>query len=138
MLNLKETNDGVVEKTDNWQVSCTPVKHFLNSVAYRIDSNGKSVAYSGDMTLDRNFSLLAKNSDVILVECSYPDGKSRSGLHLIPSEIAELAADADAKKVILTHTYPVCEGRYEELINKIKEKFSGEVLVAEDFMEIEI
>jgi ribonuclease BN (tRNA processing enzyme) len=134
-LELRECVEGVVEKTKNWEVSCIPVLHF-NGIAYRIDSHGKSVVYSGDTSPDKNIVKLSKNADVLIHECSFPDEKSLLGLHMIPSKLTDIAKQSNVKKLILNHLYPICEEREEEMKEKIKEKFDGEVIIAEDFMEI--
>jgi len=43
-----------------------------------------------------------------------------------------------AKKLILTHLYPICEGREQEMLTEAKRQFAGEVLIAEDGMKMEI
>ena len=134
-LKLKEVRKGLVEKRE-WSVSCAPTEHF-DSIAYRIGSNEKSVVYSGDTTPCDSVIELAKDCDILIHECSYPD-EYLVGLHTSPSQISEIAKKAGAKKVILNHLYPICEGKEEDMIKKIKEKFDGEVLVAEDFMVVEL
>ena len=136
-LKVKETMSGIVKKTKNWIVTCIPVLHF-NGVAYRIDSLGKSVVYSGDAAPDENIIRLSKDADLLIHECSYPDEKSLLGLHTIPSKLADIAKKSNIKKLVLNHLYPECEGREKEMINKIKENFGGEVIVAEDFMEVNV
>jgi ribonuclease BN (tRNA processing enzyme) len=136
-LKVKEAMEGIVEKTKNWVVTCTPVLHF-NGVAYRIDSHGKSVVYSGDSASDENIIKLSKNADLLIHECSYPDEKSLLGLHTIPSKLADIARKSNVKKLVLNHLYPECDGREKEMVKEIKEKFDGEVMVAEDMMEIDL
>jgi len=136
-LKLKETMRGVVEKTKDWVVTCTPVVHY-NGVAYRIESNGKSIVYSGDTVPDENIVKLSKNVDLMIHECSYPDEESLVGLHTTPSKLADIARKSKVRKLALNHFYPECKGREKEMVSKIKEKFDGEVIIAEDFMEIEI
>jgi len=44
----------------------------------------------------------------------------------------------EAKKVILTHLYPECECREEEMLRQAKREFAREILIAEDGMRINI
>lgn len=132
LMNLKETMEGEVIKNQTLKVSCIPVKHY-NGVAYRLEAEGKSVIYSGDMGYDENFSLLGKGADLAVVECSYPNKNSLKGLHLCPEEIARLAKLGNFKQTALTHMYPACEGREEEMKKVIEEKSETKVIVTEDF-----
>lgn len=135
---FKEVIEGLVEQTDKWKVSCIPVVHF-NGIAYRVESGNKSLLYSGDTSYDENLIKLGKNVDVAILECSFPDEKALTDhLHLIPSQIGELASKMECKKVVLTHLYPECKGREKEMIEKVKGKFDGEVVIAKDEMKIEI
>lgn len=136
-LKLKEVTEGLVEQTDKWKVNCIPVVHY-KGIAYRIDSNNKSLLYSGDTAYDENLIKLGKGVDVAILECSYPDEKTLIGIHLIPSQVGEIANKIKCKKVVLTHLYPQCRGREREMVEKVKEKFDGEVIIAEDEMKIEI
>jgi len=134
-LKLKEVTNGLVEKKEDWSVSCAPTEHF-NGIAYRVEA-GKKVVYSGDTAPCNSLIELAKNCDLLIHECSCPD-EYLVGLHTSPSQLGEIASKANVKKLILNHLYPVCNGEEATMIKKIKEKFDGEVLIAEDFMTVEL
>ena len=133
-LKLKEVRDGLVEQKD-WSVSCAPTEHF-NGVAYKVEA-GKTVVYSGDTTPCDSLIELARDCDLLIHECSYPD-EYLVGLHTSPSQLGEIASKANVKKLILNHLYPICEGKEDDMIKKIKEKFDGEIAIAEDFMVVEL
>lgn len=137
IVNQKETIDGLVSQTNNWKVTCALIKHY-NGVCYRLDTEGKSIVYSGDMGYDESISRLGKNADIAILECSYPGKEENKGLHLCPEEIGELAKKGNFKHVVLTHMYPACEGREEEMVGKIKAIADCEVTVAYDFLELNI
>lgn len=136
-LKLKEVTEGVVEKTDNWTVSCAPVIHH-DGVAYRVDSKGKSLAYSGDTAPCDSLVELGKNVDVAILECSYSSKESLKGKHFVPETAAKAAQAMKAKKLILTHLYPETEGKEKDMVERAKQHFDGEVVIAEDLMKIEI
>ena len=50
-------------------------------------------------------NLISKNADLLILECSHPDGMKAKG-HLTPSLCGKIAAKANAKKLVLTHFYP--------------------------------
>lgn len=137
LMNLKETMDGIVTENETFKVSCVEVKHY-NGVAYRLEAEGKSVIYSGDMGYDENLSILGKNADLAIVECSYPDKMTLKGLHLCPEEIALLATAGKFEQTVLTHMYPACEGREDEIKKVIEDNSKTKVTVTEDFFSINL
>ena len=56
--------------------------------------------------------------------------------HLTPAEIGQIATQAQVKKVILTHLYPQCD--QVDVVSQVKEHFGGDVIRAEDLMQISI
>lgn len=136
-MTLKETTKGSVVKNPTWNVTVAPIHHY-NGVCYRLESGGKSLIYSGDMGYDKTIAELGKNADIAILECSYPSKEEKRGLHLYPEEIGDLAKKGGFKHVILTHMYPDCEGREEEMVNKIKSLAKCEVTVAYDTLRLEL
>ncbi len=137
MLQIHETYEGLVKEAENWKVTCMPVKHY-DGVAYRLEAEGTSFVYSGDMGYDENLAHLGKDADIVAVECSFPKKDMLNGLHLCPEDVAQLAKLGNFKKTILTHLYPQCEGKEEEMKIYIEKNSSTNVLIAHDFMRIEV
>lgn len=140
-VSLKELPDqfeGVVEENQDWKVTAIPVKHY-DGVAFRLESEGKSFVYSGDMGYDENISKIGKDSDYVAIECSFPNRASLNGpLHLCPEDIAQLAKLGNFKNTILTHMYPQCEGKEDEMKKVIEGSSNTKVTIAEDFTTIEV
>jgi len=113
-----------------------PVLHTEGSIGFRLtDPAGESVAYSGDSDRCPGLVDLMRGVDLAVMECSFPDARKREG-HLTPSEVGEIAAEAGAKKVVLTHLYPECEG--VDLIAQCRRHYRGEVVVARDRMSLTV
>lgn len=109
-----------------------PMNHQNNACAgYRITYAGKSITYSGDTDYCDNLIELASGSDLLVAECSFPNEQKTQG-HLIPAEIAKIAARASVKEVILTHLYPPSDAA--DVVAQVQEGFTGEVTKAEDLM----
>jgi len=64
-----------------------------------------------------------------------PDEFKAEG-HLTPADIIKISNKSGAKKIILTHLYPVCDER--NIWDSVKKKVDSEVIVAEDLQEIKI
>ena len=110
--------------------------HSDNSVGFRVTStDGITVAYSGDTDFCANLIALAREVDLLILECSFPDSRKVEG-HLTPSLAGRVAREAGCKKLLLTHLYPPCDD--EDIVTIVKEQYSGEVLLAEDFIKIRV
>jgi ribonuclease BN (tRNA processing enzyme) len=71
---------------------------------------------------------------VYILDCSFPDVATLKGRHLTTA--AEMAARMNAKKPILTHMYPECEGRETEMLNNVKKIYDEEVVIASHGMKV--
>ena len=82
---------------------------------------------------------LAENADLLIHDATLDDelaDKAYEDGHSTPSQAAEIAKKANVERLVLTHI----SARYksaEKLLEQAKKIFSN-VLVAEDFMKIEV
>ena len=110
--------------------------HISESIGYRIESkDGKSITVSGDTDTCQNIVDLAFEVDLLVLECSFPDGKKVEG-HLTPSLAARIASESHCKKLLLYHLYPICD-QYD-ILTQCRQGYRGEVLLAEDLMKVKI
>ena len=118
------------------KVLSRPMAHLPNSVGYRIEfKDGKSVAVSGDTDYCENIIDLGFEVDLLILECSFPDGKKVEG-HLTPSLAGRIALESHCKNLLLTHLYPVCD--QFDILNQCRQVYQGEIIVGEDLMKIQI
>ncbi|MCX8044872.1 MAG: MBL fold metallo-hydrolase [Desulfobacterota bacterium] len=112
------------------------VEHTESSIAIRIeDSEGKTIGYSGDTGYCQGIIDLATGTDLLILECSFPDDRPCSG-HLTPTLAARIARESGCRRLILTHFYPACDAYDIQAI--VQNVFPGEVIIAEDFYTISI
>jgi len=134
-LRIKEARQGPVVEEARWRAYCAPTEH-ADGIAYRIESEGRSLLHSGDTEPCQSLVELGREVDLAILECSFPDMASLKGRHLYPTTAAELATRMNAKKLVLTHMYPECDGRETEMLDSIKCIYDREVTLAEDGMKI--
>jgi ribonuclease BN (tRNA processing enzyme) len=80
--------------------------HTPEAVAWRVDAgDGKSVAYTGDTGENPLVADLAREVDLFVCECSFPDDHAIEK-HLTPTRAGRLAKLAHTKRLVLTHFYP--------------------------------
>jgi len=133
-LTTRELGEGYADY-DDWQVLAKPLPHTANSIGYRLTAEGKTIVYSGDTEYCQNIIELAQNADLLVLECSYPDGQGRPG-HLTPRECGAIATAARARRLLLTHLYPECDA--VDIAAQCRAAYSGEVIVAEDLLRIAV
>lgn len=135
-LEIEEIDDRPVS-VGGFLVRAFPVSHTPQSVAIRVEDpvDGKTVVFSGDTDRCDGLVDAARGADLAVFECSFPDGRKVEG-HLTPGEAGEIASRSGAKRLLLTHFYPECEG--EDIFGQCRNRFAGEILLAEDLFRISI
>lgn len=118
-------------------LSAFPVSHTPQSVAFRVEEpeSGKVAAFSGDTDLCDGLVTAARNADVAVFECSFPDELKVEG-HLTPGEAGKAASAAGVRKLVLTHFYPECEGA--DILGQCRKTFSGPIILAEDLLRVSL
>jgi ribonuclease BN (tRNA processing enzyme) len=110
--------------------------HTDHSLGFRFtDRDGHSLFYSGDTDFSEEVINGARNVDVLLLECSYPDKDRKEG-HLTPTACGRLAAQAHCKRLILTHFYPAVLS--QDIPTLVRAHFTGQTDLAYDGMQIQI
>ncbi len=100
---------------------------------------GRKIVYTGDTRPIENLAEFAKNADLLIHDATFDDDlweRAREDGHSTPSQAAETAKKAGAKKLVLTHI----SARYKEpslLLEQAKKVFPH-VDLAEDFMRIDV
>jgi ribonuclease BN (tRNA processing enzyme) len=134
-LNIMEMQDKEIVFSD-FSLQGFHLEHSDHSIGFRVTTpGGKAVAYSGDTDYCPNLILLAREADLLILECSFPDGSKVEG-HLTPSLAGRVAREAGCKRLLLTHFYPPCDDY--DLMGAVASQYSGEVIVAEDLMKLVI
>lgn len=111
-----------------------PLRHTSNSLAYRIqDERGKSLVYSGDTDLCDEIVNLAEDCDLLILECSFPEGGEVEG-HLTPSQAGRVATLAGVHKLLLVHFYP--EVLYTDIAKECRRTYRGELVLGRDLLHI--
>lgn len=107
----------------------------IPALAWRVDMAGCSVTFSGDMSnRDQTLSRLAKGTDILVAHNAIPEGMTGAGrrLHMPPSEIGRIAAQAEVKQLVLSHRMRRTLGLERQTLEQIKRNYQGPVAFAED------
>jgi ribonuclease BN (tRNA processing enzyme) len=106
-----------------------PVPHTQESVAYGLTAPEGRLVYTGDTGPSAELARWAKGCSLLLAECSLPEAMAMDA-HLTPERAGELARDAGARRLVLTHFYPPVENT--DPARGAASRFSGPVTAAAD------
>lgn len=122
----------------------TVTHHLLHhpggSRGFKLEVDGKQVAYITDTTVDRSYLDFVRGVDLLIHECYFPDDKSdwaaKTG-HSCTSQVASLAREAGVSRLLLTHIDP--QRTDDDPIGLAAARaIFPETEVAEDLLEIDV
>jgi ribonuclease Z len=157
-------DDGVVRIHADY-VAHIP-SEILHCFGFRIEAEGRVIAFSGDTAPCESMERLAEGADLLIHECTFPEAalefrrKVEIGTysHTSPTELGKLATRARVKSLVATHfahfdtTSPVMK-RYlakhmpielvgpdfmETVVRDIRKHYSGPLRIAHDLMRIDL
>lgn len=79
--------------------------HTENSLAYRVETEEGTVGFTGDTGPDPGLGAFMEGVQILVAECSHPDGKGMD-THLTPSELAAVCSKAVPDLLVNVHAYP--------------------------------
>ena len=91
-------------KIGPFTVTPVPVAHPVPAYAFRVEADGRTLAYSGDTGQCAGIKEVAAGADLFLSEASFRAiDNNPPDLHLSGQQCGEIATAADAKRLVLTH-----------------------------------
>jgi ribonuclease BN (tRNA processing enzyme) len=105
------------------------------ALAWRVELAHKSIVFSGDTNgNDPGLVRLAKDADLLIAHNAVPEGAQgvERNLHMPPSVIGQIAADANVKMLVLSHRMLRTLGQEDQTLFQIKKRYSGPVVFAND------
>jgi ribonuclease BN (tRNA processing enzyme) len=114
--------------------------HHVPNAGIRLTGPGLTVAYTGDSGPDPALTELGRGADLYIVEATHPAPPSAVAagprLHLSALEAGEVAAKADARRLLLTHFWP--ETDRDLAIRNAGQAFAGEIYAGAEGLVIEL
>jgi len=106
-----------------------PVPHTPESVALAVAAPEGRLVYTGDTGPSSPLARWAAGADLLLAECSLPEAMAMD-IHLTPERAGDLAREAGARRLVLTHFYPPVET--SDPARAAAVRFSGPITAARD------
>ncbi len=124
-----------------FKLSALELCHPVPTCGYRLEIEGKTIAYLCDTGYCANAVCLAKNADFVIAECGALPGKAvERGPHMDPSFCARVAAESRCARMLLTHfsalLYPTLEDRFNA-VEPIREN-NAQIIAGVDNIEVKM
>lgn len=119
---------------DHVILTTLPVPHTPESVAYSVHDGTRRLVYTGDTGVSEALGAWSAGCDLLLAECSLPEPLAMRE-HLTPRQAGQLAAQASAQRLVLTHFYPPVEA--VDILGDVAEYYTGPTVLATDGWSIE-
>ena len=115
--------------------------HPGGAIGFRLEWSGHSLAYVTDTTAtaEANYLEAIRDVDVLLHECYYPDDLAEMATltgHSTSTPVAQLARNANVKRLILVHVNPSAE-QDDPLVLAQAQKILPSTTLGRDLMEID-
>lgn len=129
-LDFRRLSAGVPVHVGPFRVVPVRVNHPVEAFGFRIEADGRLLAYTGDTDACDALGVLLDGADLALTDSAFVEGRDTiRGIHLTGRRAAEAAVGAGAKRLMLTHIPPwndpeVCRAQAAEV-------WSGEVELAQ-------
>ena len=104
------------------------------ALAWRVQLVGKSIVFSGDTNGEGGLPQLAANGDLLVAHNAVPEGATgvERRLHMPPSVIGQIAADAHVRQLVLSHRMLRTLGKEAATQSEIQKRYSGPLHFAND------
>ena len=105
-------------------VTTARMNHPVECHGIRVEAGGRTLVYSGDTARTPRLVELARDADLFLCEASWPEAPDLpGGLHLTGREAGQHAAQAGAKRLLLTHLLPWADPA--QMLAEAREAYDG-------------
>ncbi|MGH9244718.1 MAG: MBL fold metallo-hydrolase [Acidimicrobiales bacterium] len=107
-LDWRVVADGSTFAVGDLSFACSRTDHPVETLAVRIESDGRALAYSADTGPGWSFERFGAPIDLALCEATLPPGSEDSldQVHLSGREAGTIARAAGATRLVLTHLWP--------------------------------
>ena len=107
---LHDVKSGDVLPLGSVTVTAFAARHPVPALMYRVTDGTKTLCYTGDTNTVDGLTDFARNADLLLADGLFPTAAWAEGKpHLSAAHCAQLAQDACAKQLVITHLNPTID-----------------------------
>lgn len=129
-LEVMEINPDEKLNIGGLEISFSEMTHGYKNYAICIEKDSKKFVYSGDTCVNDKLAEFARNADLFICEAGLleRDEKCIRAMHLTAKEAAQIAKNAGARRLLLTHFLPGV--KLEHYINEATSVYNGILEIA--------
>ena len=126
------------EGWEMWTGHAQHVQPYLDSIAYRVEVAGKSIVFTGDTEYCPEIIELADGADLLITMCCDVEPIGAKPAQMGTEGAGRIAAEANVKKVILTHSGPNISypGGQERAVGEVAKMYDGEIFFAFEGLKV--
>jgi ribonuclease BN (tRNA processing enzyme) len=125
-----------VLRTPDMRIDAIPVPHgAVPTLAYRVEIDHRVIVFGGDQNgSSPAFWRFAAGADLLVAHLAVPEkiGGPARALHATPSRIGEGAAQAQVRRLLLSHFMTRSEATLDENLALVRQRFDGGITLASD------
>jgi ribonuclease BN (tRNA processing enzyme) len=135
-VTLKEVKDRSFAIGETRVTPC-PMTHSNSQIClgYRLEYQGRTVAFSGDALASPHLISLCRNVDLAILDCSFASSQP-GGAHMHAEECGKVAREAGAKRLVLSHFYQAADR--SNVVTQARRFFSGPIIKAKDLLTLQV
>jgi ribonuclease BN (tRNA processing enzyme) len=123
------------DPSGDFQIETAKTNHTEESLAFRVDGEAGTLGYVGDTGPSPLLAPFLEGCQVVLAECSHPDGMGFDN-HLTPTTLAALVGPASPELLVPVHVYPPLDpGSVPDLLAEVG--YAGKVIPGWDGLCLE-
>ncbi len=140
VLDWHVVTDGDHIEVEGLSLRFSRTDHPPETLAVRVDADGRSLAYSADTGPGWSFDALGPSIDLALCEATYlADREGPDSSHLSARQAGAMARQAGVGRLVLTHFIPSGDDLPDDhWRSRAQEGFDGEVIVGKELLEVRL
>ena len=143
-IEAQDVKPGKIAESDTWTATAACVHHvepWLESLAFRFDTDQGSIVFAGDCGDCPALRKLAEGADTLVVACVYV-GRTTAYADIITgtAEVTEIAQATGVRRVILSHAAPGFSKpeRAQRAIDDVARSYEGTVLFPDELTTVDL
>jgi ribonuclease BN (tRNA processing enzyme) len=128
--------DGATLHFEDLAITPRLVDHEGETFALVAEHDGSRLCYTADTRGGPAVLRAAGSADVLLAEATLPQAYAGQAPHMTGRDAGRLAARSGACRLVLTHLWPTASR--QQILEDARKEFSGEVILAEEMLAIDI
>jgi ribonuclease BN (tRNA processing enzyme) len=111
-------------------------RHPIETLAARVEAGGRVITYSADTHVTDEVVAAARDADLFACDATWlaRDDPFPAGIHCTGEEAGQMAAEAGASRLLVTHVVPSTNAA--EVAAEASRRYDGEIVIAEDRLEV--